>query len=1129
MKNKKFTRAAAISMAAAMMLTCGAQAAPAYIISPTGLDLEDAFDGTGGAPFTTTFKRMIDQISSATIPASYSDNTLANVQRGYINSAKVVIHCVLDTEQKKTWFSGLNTANLVTEDGSGVLGSLKFTTEIKGTDGQVIINAPQEDMLEKTGVYYVLLSSSASDVKVKSTISLVNAGRVPEYPAPEVPKDTSGLSRIIINKMAPFIAGENLSFQIPDMDGMDEEQIGGIEVYLTRPDGKTVKLPKESGYSYTLGIISVYGTDQDSGVVYTPYTGTYQLIVKANGVVAGVKKFRIESGAKVASAQKSSDVQTFDAISTASVGGGGSSGGGGVSSWSGYLVFDEDLLSNALILQQLGLSNSSADKVADQWNKYGMACGSNVVLTEGGDQIYSYTDYQDRAMDASAENKALPFEQYRIGAAYMSGWGIATDGAFKAHFVKSDGTISKGGQYYEYLRGREAPTFTSDKAVTAGEDLVLKCTPYAYDTTDEDEAKQVYTAEHYLKGVHKVFLNSTSALPKDAYAVDPAKGTLTIKGSALKNVTGDLDLRVYAKDTGDAYNRSFVESHTTLQLNRKVGEIVLSAEGEHYVGEDVRITGLTDQFVDLAYSSDRLLNNRYLSGYLRSDNKGKDCRLEDNGKTLVLDQKLFKNPGEYTLKMYADGYDEPVTVTFEVKTDEAHPAPEPAEIPKYKSISLDRSRKTLEVKFPGGYYDNISEEEEDAIKQYTESVYAITVNGTPLKNVGYNDMSDNTFGRSGTNQLNIRAALPEYVNTITVQADGYKDWTFKVDNLGDVTDREPGTEPEVKNAPEISDVRCLVDAEVSFTKGASYIASIKSVTIEGLNGEKWELERDADYIGYTTSGNTLTIKCNKLKADSKYKVTVKADYYNDLELTMRTAVQNSYPSSVEKGWTGADEKVENQEPPAVKAFESDWYDTKLTFNVNEDDRYFYKIASITLNGKELDEADDGKSNCYALEQRWGYIYFSENDFKEGANTIRIVSQDKLYKDLIVTITKSGSDFSVTSTTTEDASTVTDKVAPTVSETGSDDGVLEIYLDGNNNRFYNGLEDASVVLNGKTLSYANNRYSEPEAGQYDYSSRYGYVAINLQDLTEANNVLTIKVAGYETLTVYLDQTGKLIKA
>lgn len=993
MKKKRILQLAAASAMAAAVLTGSALAAPAYIISPSSVDFDEAFDGQGKAPAATTFQRKLSQEDAARTPSVSADTTLADVQKGYIDSASIVLHCVLDTQEKAAWFQGLNQVQLRADDGEGVIGALTFRTTRNGTDGMVIVQAPQKNLLERTGTYVVSLASSASDVQVLTSVSLVDASKVPVYNAPAAPAEEH---RVIMNQMPPHLAGKNLSFQIPDLD----EYEGEVEVYLTRPDGKTVKLPQETGYRFTLGIVDIYGTDTESGVTYTPYSGVYQLtlntVTHGKATPYAVKKFRVESGAKAPEQTRSqSQIQTYDAISTASIGGGGSSGGGGgLSGWPGYVIFDEDLLSNALILKEIGQDNWMADNVVRAWETYGMTAGNNIAVMEGGLHMYSMTDFLDRAMDASVKGEALTFDAYRpIGEAngqYM--YGILDTSVAKSHFIQSNGSVGEGLRYEEALMGREAPTFTSEAAVTAGKDLVLTCHPTEPDDS-YDNIKDYYvsyTAEDYLNHVFKVFLNN-EPLEKSDYSVDAASGTLTIRASALTK-TGDLALRLYAK--------GYQESNTTLQTGQKVGEIALRAEGEHALNTDVTIQGLTPQFVARIDRSGILLNNRYLSR--------DDYAFSKDGKSLTLKAGLFQAAGEYKLSLTAEGYDAPITVTFTVEGQadlKTHP--------EATSIQKTSRRTYLEVNF---------DREADESYAYTQAVYAVTVNGKPLR-LGDNnvDLKVNQFCRSGTNQLCIYGDW-DTINTVTIQATGYDDWSFNVTKWGDLTDLKPGDTLPTKTVPEF-EVDLYSTPRLTFTNGSSYVEAIENVTIETLDGTMLEMEPYDGYFSpsdydnaYQKSGNRLVIGCDQYEAESKYKITISAANYEDLVLTLRTDYAK-YVTSIEKGWDGkADELPTNVEPPRVYRVEYDSYwddDVKFDFDA-KCGLYFNKIERITLNGNGLEKADYSTFSNSANN----YLEISEEKFQDGENTIVITTKGSYFKKATVTVTKNGSSYTLTSTTTD---------------------------------------------------------------------------------------------------------------
>ena len=824
-------------------------------------------------------------------------------------------------------------------------------------------------------------------------------------------------------------------------------------------------------------MLKIFGTDTESGLIYTPYSGVYQIVVEADGKQTS-KKFRVENGADV---QESQNAQHVDAISTASIGGGG---------MAGYIVFDEDLLSNALILKSLGKNNEKVDKVLEYYENY----VPGYVVSEGFGHFYSFVDYMDKAMDAALDGDVLTFEEYRASEGAQEGsrpFYSDTD----LQYVREDGTLGERIEYYQ-VQSKDAPALTSAQAVAQGQDLVLQC-------SDHD----------YLSAITRVFLQSTSPLDKDLYTVDAENGTLTLRAAALEGLSGDLKLRIYAE--------GYTEGTATLQFGLPVGQIALKAAKEtNYVGEDVRITGMTTEFRDLVY--DELLNNRYLD----SDADDGDCYVDTDGTTLVLKGHLFKTAGEYTLQLLAEGYEEPAEVTFTVTADESHPDAELQDVPDYERIGLDYYGEQLEVEYPD---DGATE---DAVWAYLDSVNAVTVNGKPLHRASGSDLDEDTFYASHYGELSIKSALNQDVNIITVEADGYNVFTFKVDKHGDVTDRNPGDPVEIKTPPAVSNWNSYVgDLTLDFDNN-SYVRAITGVTV---NDEPLSVYDDyftpaEDDRAYKASGGQLAIGY-PFAADQWSKIVVSAEGYEDLSL----AVQANYYSHIEAvqtGWNDDLNKPEtDKQPPEPRYISKGYFDeSQWTLSFEEGDQFhsFFtglgaEDASVTVNGKSLTETD---SNDVAAGQfnyaSWdNEMYFNSGDFDQAINTVTIQSPN--YQELVFYVTKDGEiTEQQPGTGGGEAEEPQGKQPPVVSYIRPYASDWEVvFADGTDDSgWFRGLseEGASVKVNG--AAFTETSASTTPQGQFNYSAYDCTLYFSPADFGETVNKVEIVSPGYQTLTFYV---------
>ena len=125
------------------------------------------------------------------------------------------------------------------------------------------------------------------------------------------------------------------------------------------------------------------------------------------------KSVEIGSAVTVFGKRSGSSVSGADAVSGASWNGSsgssgesGSSGGGSINA---FLIFDHDLIANALILKKLGMTNKDADAVLARWE----AQSPVAVMDENAEELYDFTAYLNAVKDAGlGDGTALTFRRY---------------------------------------------------------------------------------------------------------------------------------------------------------------------------------------------------------------------------------------------------------------------------------------------------------------------------------------------------------------------------------------------------------------------------------------------------------------------------------------------------------------------------------------------------------------------------------------------------------------------------------------------------------------------------------------------------------------------------------------------
>ena len=435
------------------------------------------------------------------IPITYYFRAFPVDYKGENNGKPIKYELLAETEEQKKWFEGIDSISSLSEGSIYGLGnknaSLQFTKEAvhktkHGELGVVNIPAGQENLRSK-GWYQVKIHSSYDDSTLTIPLELVSQEKLVLQQAPEssTPKQ-----------------GETIRFMadVPGRMFLSEFGEPSSKLVLRKPDGSSQNLEYLKDFYYYDGALLLYGKRKDEeGSLLTDQAGQYVLTVKLNGygkikqrfeVFAGeAKEEQDEKEEKARKRDGEKDRGSFDAISHATcrevltkkkpnlsdlpkLGEGEDK----------YLSLSYDLLSNALLLRELGISNPDADLVAARFLR---SRGDKYFLPEGGEQFYDFTGYFAAYKEKTAKSIASysPSEYLKTAEAIRK----APTSLYR---VLEDGSLSKELRT-EYLTGVKPPKFTGGVA-KPGEDIVLETEDREYLKEGEIRAyldKQSFTTE----------------------------------------------------------------------------------------------------------------------------------------------------------------------------------------------------------------------------------------------------------------------------------------------------------------------------------------------------------------------------------------------------------------------------------------------------------------------------------------------------------------------------------------------------------------------------------------------------------------------------------------------------------
>ena len=407
------------------------------------------------------------------IPITYYFKAFPVDYKGENNGKPIKYELLAETEEQKKWFDGIDSISSLSEGSIYGLGnknaSLQFTKEAvhktrHGELGVVNIPAGQENLRSK-GWYQVKIHSSYDDSTLTIPLELVSQDKLVLQQAPEssTPKQ-----------------GETIRFmaEVPGRLYLSEFGDPSSKLVLKKPDGSSQKLEYLKDFYYYDGALLLYGKRKDEeGSLLTDQAGQYVLTVKLNGYGKIKQRFEVFAVSHATSREvltkKKPDLSDLPKL------------GEGEDK---YLALSYDLLSNALLLRELGISNPDANLVAARFLR---SRGDKYFLPEGGDQFYDFTGYFAAYKEKTAKSIASfsPSEYLKTAEAIRK----VPSSLYR---VLEDGSLSKELRT-EYLTGVKPPKFTVGVA-KPGEDIVLETEDREYLKEGEIKAyldKQSFTTE----------------------------------------------------------------------------------------------------------------------------------------------------------------------------------------------------------------------------------------------------------------------------------------------------------------------------------------------------------------------------------------------------------------------------------------------------------------------------------------------------------------------------------------------------------------------------------------------------------------------------------------------------------
>lgn len=910
----------------------------------------------------------------------------------------VTIMFNFNTDEEKAWFNGINKLELVeyNENKNTINSNLTYTSagdvaHYNNKVGELTIPIGQSNF-RNNGRYYVRVKSNGGDkASVLVPIHVVNEK------APT----------LLLRETA--VSGRNLHFDVKDMTYAITTPIESVT--LTDPKGDTKELRYINDYFLFGDLFVLYNdVNAEEGVNNLPYNGNYTITIRSNGFKEFSKSFNVTGGKDVSSKQAAVVYQSaaYDVMTHAT---GSGSGGGSSDSSGGYkvsadLLFDSDLLANALLLEEMGVTCAAATKVVDNW--YNVIC--DAVFNQGDTTYNTHTGYLNAVNDAKVAGA-----EWLGYAEYIAAGDVKTTpnrpSAVKE--VLEDGLL--GDIQHSNTYGRlEAPK------ATVGE------------TKENQDVEITFeNADAYMGKITKLYLNDNwQELSADAYTIEGNK--ITIKAGALKigenkitvDATGYLSNVVtidYAKET---------EKDLSLSVATSISE-----------GQDVVITVTNSEGDFLKNLSGVVLKNSdgtektvYHQGYEGSN--AVYYVVSEDGKTITL-----KNvePGIYTVSVSANYYEALTTEEFAV--ERATPlttAPSVAKHEKKDKDGLLESTDYYRLTFSGLEGKDL-DTYLGAIKKVTVGTKAYTeATSIYFQNDNYRTkIADSTYGGyKDALDLAVNGIDAEKGTLITVEAKGYKTMTYTLKGDSATTDPTPNPGEDTKlDAPaytiaektEYGATGSYPYYKVTFTGGNTreYVKNITSVMVQGteyslVSGTEVG-EKSTSYVKETGFEDDLKLGTGSFVANGKTTVTIKATGYKDLVINYGTDATPTEPTT-KPAPTG---KIEHKEA-------DNYY--QVSFNGNDVSDYLNAITSVKVGNTDYTATEDSTptGKQYSLGIILPSLKLGAEGFT-GSGNITVTITATGYKENVVTYTMPNSGNSGGGTTAPGTPETPDNGGITVKE------------------------------------------------------------------------------------------------
>ena len=829
------------------------------------------------------------------------------------------------------------------------------------TVGQITVPLGQTNFYSN-GLYYLRVKSGNTDTLIP--IEVVN-GTAPS---------------MILSEAGAIVSGKNLHFTVQNMTYGATMPVNRVE--LKRPDGTTEDLEKIRDW-YLIGDSFVLYNDESAtnGRNNIPVPGKYTITVHATGFKDMSYTFTVSDAASAVREEEhaSYTLAAVDAISSATVSGGSSSGSsdgsdGGSTTMTADLIFDADLLANALILSKLQVENEAADAIADRW--LSDMSGYDAVIGEDRKTFYSFKAYRDAVEQAKNAGTYLSFADYLAAGNAET----TPNRPYAVKYVLEDNLLGETQMNGNYL-GKEAPvihltdeTGNTITEIKEGTDVYLSCEDLAYLQTVAEEAKLYVNGDYQELSNTKYALTESGRLLRldaDVFRLEKDSNTLVIKLDGYQDNTVSVPV---VKDKKDV--------HLSVEENLKVGDAVILTNDADESGDIWKyITKVSLK------KPDGTVKNILPDGQESIWEKVGYSISEEQKNQLILGKDLFDTEGEYEVTIEA-AYYENQTITFEIsKADQTDPGETNPDEAKEPPAAVDGEDSW------GAYTFRFGTDFCDWIKNISD----VSVNGKPYEKGSYvYGSAKYTISETDGFVMLGNQEITEDKNKIVISAAGYEDLTFCIDKTGKLVDET--SNPDTENKETLAgpvETKNITDGFGLVFDDAEWFDKITSVTVNET--EYTKADYDLNSNEYRTSGilKQISLSNSAFENSEKNEIVIEAEGYESLTVTIMLD-QNGKISDGSNGDIGNEDGEEKAAPEVSATAKENLYDCyTVTLSGEELDDWFAAMKSITINGTKLTAVSyswDLDQNKYLLKPNDREIRIGKNSLTESQNEI-VISAD----------------------------------------------------------------------------------------------------------------------------------------